>query len=273
MIKIHKKKLTVLIIVAMIFSSALTVGALVITGSITDKAIVNKSEYSEMRKITERYAKLYLLQNKINETFLWDTDEEKQMDAVYKALVDSLGDKYSQYMNEEEYSKFLSYVSGTFTGIGVTFSQEDNDEFIISKVAHDSPAEKAGLKNGDVIVRVDGKAYKDADKAAEKIRGKEGTSVKITYRRNGKEKEAEIVRAVVNEPSVFAGEIDKAYGYLRITSFEMDTAEQFKTELAQFERQGKKGVIIDLRNNPGGLLDSGIEIADILLPECTITHT
>lgn len=273
MIKIHKKKLTILIIVAMVFSSVLTVGGIIVTGNLTDRKIVSRSDYEHMMEISRKYGKLDLLQEEINKSFLWDTDEEKQMDAVYKALVESLGDKYSQYMNEEEYEQFLSYVSGTFTGIGITFAMEENEKLVIKKVAKDSPAEKAGLQVGDIIALVDGVEYKDADKAAEKIRGKEGTSLKLTYERNGAKKEVSVVRAVVSEPSVFAGNIEKDYGYIRITSFENDTAEQFRTELAEFERQGKKGIIIDLRNNPGGLLTSGIEIADMLLPECTITHT
>ena len=273
MIKIHKKKLVTLIIIAMIASSLLTAGVIAIGGRLTDTIVVNRTEYQNMEKISGRYAKLSLLQDKINDTFLWDTDEKKQMDAIYKALVGSLGDKYSQYMNEKEYKEWASYVSGTFTGVGITFSMGENKQLIISKVAKNSPADKAGIQKDDIIVRVDGKKFNDADKAAAKIRGKEGTSVKITYKRKNKEKEATMVRAVVNEPSVFAGNLKKRYGYICITGFEEDTAEQFRTELAEFERQGKKGIIIDLRNNPGGLLDSAIDIADMLLPECTITHT
>lgn len=176
-------------------------------------------------------------------------------------------------MNKEEYKAWSKYVNGTFTGIGLTFTTDKKGNFIITKVLTDSPAASGGLKEGDKLLKVDGKTYSDADAMMLDMRGDEGTKVAITYERGGRQKTVNLIRAEVAEQSVFANVIDKKYGYIQITGFEKTTAEQFKAELANLENKNVKGLIIDLRNNLGGFMDQGIEIADMLLPECTITHT
>ncbi len=273
MIKIEKKKLSILIIVIMLASSILTFAGICLYANVNDMAIVKKSEYKEMYAIAEKYAKLNLIQNQVNESFLWNTDEKQQMEEIYKALLSSLGDEYSTYMTAEEYAEWMDYVTGTFTGVGIVFSTNSNGEYEIVNLIKDGPAESAGLKQGDIICKVDGKTYNSLEEVSKALRGEEGTSVKVDYQRNGKTAEVTLVRGVVEEASVFAKTLDDKYGYIRISSFEQNTAEQFKTELSEFETKGMDGIVIDLRNNPGGLVDTGIEIADMLLPEGTITHT
>jgi carboxyl-terminal processing protease len=137
----------------------------------------------------------------------------------------------------------------------------------------DSPAEIGGLKAGDLLLKVDGKAYEDSNKMAAAIRGEEGSSVEITYKRDGAEKTVSLVRGEVKEISVYASDINKDYGYIQIASFEEETAKQFETELEAMEQKGVKGLVIDLRNNPGGMMDQCIQVADMLLPEAMITYT
>ncbi|MGC2872425.1 S41 family peptidase [Ihubacter sp. rT4E-8] len=273
MIKMRKRRF-ILLICGVVIATLLvaSVGFFAVTQA-KDMIFISKEDYNVLNEVGNRYGKLYSIQKTVEEQFLWDIDQEAQMEALYKALLDSLNDKYSGYMGKSEYEEWNNYIQGVFTGVGVVFIEETEGRFVVTKVISGSPAEGAGLKIGDVLLKVDGKAYDDSEEMALHIRGEEGSSVKLTYRRGNKVREAKMVRAQVEDPSVYAELIDKKYGYIRITAFERGTAEQFKQELAAFETKGVKGVVIDLRNNGGGLVDAGIEIADMLLPECTITHT
>ena len=273
MIKMKKRRFVLLIVGVVIAALLFGFAGLNLFASAKDMVLVKRSDYETLNQIGDKYSKLYSLQKSIDEKSLWDTDEETQMNAIYKALLDSLGDKYSRYMNKEEYKAWSKYVNGTFTGIGLTFTTDKKGNFIITKVLTDSPAASGGLKEGDKLLKVDGKTYSDADAMMLDMRGEEGTKVAITYERGGRQKTVNLIRAEVAEQSVFANVIDKKYGYIQITGFEKTTAEQFKAELANLENKNVKGLIIDLRNNLGGFMDQGIEIADMLLPECTITHT
>lgn len=273
MIKMKKRRFVLLIVGVVIAALLFGFVGLNLFASANDMVLIKRSDYETLNQIGDKYSKLYSLQKTINEKSLWDTNEETQMDAIYKALLDSLGDKYSRYMDKDEYKAWSKYVNGTFTGIGLSFTTDKKGNFIITKVLSDSPAAAGGLKEGDKILKVDGKTYTDSEAMMLDMRGDEGTKVSITYKRGGKQKTVNLIRAEVSEQSVFAGVVDKKYGYIQITGFEKTTAEQFKAELASLENKNVKGLIIDLRNNLGGFMDQGIEIADMLLPECTITHT
>ncbi len=273
MIKMKRKKFILLIVSVVIATLFLASAAFFILSGAKGFVLVGKSDFDTMSEISERYAKLYAMQETVNDQFLWETDEEEQMNAIYKALIDSLGDKYSVYMDKEEYANWNNYVNGTFTGVGITFAEDDEGNFVITDILNGGPADSAGLKEDDILLTVDGKSYDDSEEMASHLRGKEGTEVKVTYRRGSREREVSLVRAEVEQPSVYGSTIDGDYGYIRITAFEKSTAEQFRKELAGLENKNVKGLIVDLRDNPGGLLDQGIEVADMLLPECTITHT
>lgn len=273
MIKMKKRKFVLLIAGTVIATLLAAAAGFFAVSQATGMVFLSKADYDTLSDMGARYSKLYSIQKAVETQFLWEVDPEKQMDAVYDALIESLDDKYSDYMDKEEYAAWQNYVQGVFTGVGVVFSQEKSGEFVISKVVSGGPADSAGIRAGDVLLKVDGKAYDDADQMALHMRGEEGTSVKVTYRRGSKRKTVELVRAQVEEPSVYAETIDKAYGYIRVSAFERGTAEQFKQELDDFETKGVKGLVIDLRGNGGGLVDAGVAIADMLLPECTIAHT
>lgn len=269
-----KKRVFATIIICVIFASmaASALGFYVFTGA-TDMKLMKVKDYETMEDMASRYGKLYKMQNTVNEQFLWKTDKNAQMDAMYRALLDSLGDEYSVYMNEEDYKEWEEYVTGTFTGVGITFLQTEDGDFEVKKILEGGPADLAGVKVGDLLLKVDGKTFRNSDDMAEALRGETGTRVKVTYAREGKEKTVSVVRGQVEETSIYAGTIDGKYGYIHIRAFESNTAEQFRTELAAFENKDVKGLIIDLRHNPGGIVDQSLEIADMLLPECTMIHT
>lgn len=273
MIKMKRGKFALLIISTALITLLVAGGILVAISQFNNVVVVKKSDYDTMSKITKEYSKLYAMQQAINEKSLWKNQKEKQMEAVYNGLLESLGDKYSTYLNKEDYSQLKEYVSGTFTGIGLAFIQDGKGNFCATGVVTGSPADLAGLKAGDILLEVDGKTFTDDEKMMTAIRGKEGTKVSITYKREGAEKTVDIVRAVVENITVGSTVLKGNVGYISISAFEHGTAEQFKTELAEMESKGVKGLVIDLRNNGGGVLEESIEVADMLLPEGTITYT
>jgi len=273
MIKMKKRAFVLALVSAALAAVLATCGVLYFFSDAVGVKLVESGSYEKMEDMSEKYNKLYNLQNMINENFLWETDEKDQFDAMYKALVESLGDEYSVYMTEKETKEWKSYVTGVFTGVGVTIRQNKKDEIVVESVMEGGPADVSGIKEKDIILKVDGKNYKTLDEAAAALRGKEGSQVKVTVSRGGKTKTISVVRGQVEEQSVYASVIDGKYGYIRIASFEKSTAKQFATEVAGFEKKGLSGMIIDLRMNTGGLMDQSIEIADMLLPECTIIHT
>ncbi|MBR3786535.1 MAG: S41 family peptidase [Firmicutes bacterium] len=273
MIKIKKSRFILTLVGVAALTFLLTGAVFFGVMEVGNMALVSKDDYQKAAKMVDKYEKLYAIQKTIDDQFLWETDSEAQMDAICKEAVDVLDDKYSYYMNAEEYKEWADKVTGTFYGIGVAFTQDDDGTYVVNRVMADSPAEIGGLKAGDLLLKVDGKAYEDSNKMAAAIRGEEGSSVEITYKRDGAEKTVSLVRGEVKEISVYASDINKDYGYIQIASFEEETAKQFETELEAMEQKGVKGLVIDLRNNPGGMMDQCIQVADMLLPEAMITYT
>lgn len=273
MIKIKKSRF-ILAMAGMVLTAFLLLGCgLYIFMETNDMTLVSRAEYEKAAEIAKRYEKLYRMQTQIDDSFLWEADKEKQMEALYREAVEVLGDKYSYYMTAEEYQEWYDKVTGTFFGIGIAFTQDEDGNFVVNRVMEGGPAELSGMKAGDILLQVDGKTFQDVNKVAAAIRGEEGTSVEITYRRGSEKKKVTLVRGEVKEMSVYASVIDKEYGYIQITSFEEETAKQFQQELEEMEKQNLKGLVIDLRNNPGGMMDQCVQVADLLLPEAMITYT
>ncbi len=274
MFKMKKSGLVLTIISTVLITFLLTGCVLYYYITSNDIILVSKSEYEAAIEMEDEYEKLYKLQKVVDDNFLWEVDSEARTDALCKAAVDALDDKYSYYMTAEEYEEWSALVTGTFTGIGVVFTQDTDGKYVVNRVMEGGPAEAAGMKAGDILLKADGKAYDDSNQMAAAIRGEEGTTVEITYKRGKETKTVSIVRAEVKELSVYATMIDdEKIGYIQITSFEEETAKQFETELKEMENKGVEGLIIDLRDNPGGMMDQSIEIADMLLPEAMITYT
>lgn len=274
MIRMRKKKFFILVLFIVICSVTLTAGGLIFYGKVIDNSVtVSEENYKELYEFANKYSKLYNLQKVIDEKFLWDVDDEKMLNGVYKSMTESLGDKYSDYMTKDEMEKFRNYLDGTFSGVGINFAQDKDGNIVVLRIVEGSPASESGIKPGDYLIAVNGKKYESTEKMAVDMRGKEGTEVDITYSRDGKEKTVKITRALVTEKSVFSKVLKDKIGYIAITSFEKTTAEQFETELRNLEMKNLKGLIIDLRGNGGGYTDQGIKIADMLLPECTISYT
>ncbi|MCR5374972.1 MAG: S41 family peptidase [Lachnospiraceae bacterium] len=223
------------------------------------------------------------VENKIAEilttlsTYYYDNlDNEKIAEGMYRGMVDALGDKYTTYYNEAEYRDFILNTTGVYYGIGALLSQDKTTLVItIDKVYKNSPAEEAGLKDGDIILSANGVSAEgmDVSEFVNYIRGEEGTKVDIVVKRGDEELPFTCTRRKVDVPTIEYTMFDNKIGYIQISQFEEVTAPQFNEALKDLKKQGMKGLIVDLRGNPGGLLTSVSEILDEILPEGMLVYT
>lgn len=218
------------------------------------------------------------IQNIIENQFLYE-DEIKQedlQDMSLKGYVAGLGDPYSVYYDKEETEDLLASTEGKYAGIGALMAQDQETlEITVQEVYEDTPAEEAGMKKGDVLLSVDGEDVTgmSLSDVVDLVKGEEDTKVSVTVRRDGGNVDLEMTRKIVETQTVETEMKAGGVGYLKITEFDSVTYEQFQNGLESLEKEGMTGLIVDLRDNPGGNLDTVCEILDLLLPEGTIVYT
>lgn len=207
-----------------------------------------------------------------------EIDKNVLVEQMLKGYVDGLGDVYSTYYTEEETRSLFEGIEGEFGGIGVSALQDDESGSVIFVEIHEgSPAESAGFQEGDVVYKIDGEDVTeyDIDKVLSKIKGDVGTEVEITILRgeNREEVTATLVRERIETQTVLYEMAEEQIGYIGIKEFDTVTLKQFENALSDLETREMKGLVIDLRDNPGGSLDTVCDMLDLLLPEGTIVYT
>ena len=218
-------------------------------------------------------AKMRYIQDIIDRYFLFEEDPEAVEDGIYTGLMYGLGDPYSVYYNEENYASLLEDTSGEYCGIGAMVQQDLTTGIMtVVKVFEGSPALEAGMLPGDVIYEVDGENVtgRELDLVVnENIRGEEGTQVTVTVLRGETAEEVELImeRRQVEVTTVESQMLDEKTGYIYVMQFEMVTGGQFKEAVDRLEDQGMEQLIVDLRGNPGGVLDAAVEMLAYILPE------
>nr|WP_283205588.1 S41 family peptidase [Garciella nitratireducens] len=221
--------------------------------------------------------KLVLLKEFLQENYYQPVKEETLLDGALKGMFSSIGDPYTVYMNDKEFEGFMTETEGAFGGIGIQVTMDENGLITVIAPIEDTPGERAGLKSGDKIIKVNGEDVtgKELDKVVEKMKGKPGTKVTLTILRKGQENyiEKKITRETIRIKTVKSEKLEDDLGYIRISMFDENTAADFNRHLKNLEQQQIKGLIIDLRGNPGGLLNEVVEIADRILGEQTIVYT
>lgn len=222
--------------------------------------------------------KLSFLQSLVDNYYLEDVKGISFEDGVYKGFIASLKDPYSTYYTAEEYSALMESSSGIYCGIGATVSQDMTTGIItIVKPFKGSPAYEAGILPGDIIYKVNGEEVtgEDLSEVVSKMKGVEGTTVQISVMRGGETEPLEftITRREIEIPTIEYQMLDNKLGYIIISEFDEITVDQFKAAVDDLEDRGMKGLIVDVRNNPGGLLDSVVKILDRLLPPELIVYT
>lgn len=257
---------------------ALVVGLLSATGQILiigqTGASTIKSDALLEDEVVDKLDEIY---DVINIYYYEDFEKTDLEEALYKGLVEGLNDPYSVYYTEEEYEDLMVSTTGTYYGIGAGLSQNIDTMIVtISKVYKGTPAEEAGLKNGDIILYVEGldATSMEVSELVQHIRGDEGTSVHITVYRESTEEtiEFDVERRHVELPSIEGEMLDNGIGYIQITEFQSQTDEQFEEMVNQLQSQGMKGLIVDVRANPGGLLSSVANLCDYILPEGMVVY-
>ncbi|MDF2473092.1 MAG: hypothetical protein K0R21_874, partial [Anaerocolumna sp.] len=226
-------------------------------------------------EILEKVNKLEAL---IDKYYLEEVDQEALADGIYKGVMKSLGDPYSTYYTEEEYKALEESSKGIYSGIGATVSQDVTTGVIsVVKPFVTGPAYEAGLLPGDILYKVNEEEVTGMDltEVVSRIKGKEGTNAELIVIREGESEPLEfsIPRRTIEVPTIEYEMLDNKIGYISISEFDEVTAEQFKSAIEDLDKQGQKGLVIDVRNNPGGLLDTVVDMLDRMLPEGLIVYT
>ena len=242
-------------------------------------SFINKSLAFDNLKADESiYDKIDLfgeVLGKINNEYVDEVDQSKTIDAAINGVLQSL-DPYSAYMSPEMFNSMQTETSGKFGGLGIEVGMESGVIKVISPI-DDTPASKAGVKAGDYIVKINGIQVqgKSLTEAVELMRGPVGSGIEITIRRMGIKKALtfSIIREIIEVQSVKSEILDKKIGYIRLTSFNENSSSQIKKSLNKFIKKNLKGYILDLRNNPGGLLSQAIKITDYFLEDGEIVST
>lgn len=276
MFMMKKRNLIFVIVVSILVGALAMGGALFFIGYASGGYMaITHDEYNNYKHLKEKYGKLSELEKYIEDKYYVPVDEDKLMDGAYKGLFWGIGDPYSAYLTKDEYKEIMISTTGEYQGIGVTIAPDDKGLINVVSPIDGSPAAKAGIKTGDKIIGVGGKSYNGGsiDQAVAAMRGKPGTKVDLVIMRGDNELDFNITRANIVMKSVRSEVLDGNIGYIRISSFEEKTAEDFKQQLHDMEVKQVKGLVIDLRDNGGGLVDSSVKIADMLLDEGVVTYT
>jgi len=238
--------------------------------------ILLKNSFSSENDIYKKIDLFGEVLEKINKEYVDEINQSESMDAAIDGLLQSL-DPYSGYMSPKIFDEMQTDTSGQFGGLGIEVTMEAGVVKVISPI-DDTPASRAGIKAGDYIVKIENTQVqgKSLNEAVDLMRGPVGSSIELTVRRRGEKKALifKVTREIIEIKSVKAELLDQSIGYLRLTSFNENSAEQIENEIKKLEKnKNLKGYILDLRNNPGGLLSQAITISDFFLEDGEIVST
>lgn len=222
----------------------------------------------ELRLFTEVF-------QRIKSAYVEPVDDAKLLEDALKGMIAGL-DPHSAYLEADEFENLQAHTSGEFGGLGIEVGLQDGFVRVITPI-DDTPAQRAGVKAGDLITKLGDQAVQgmDLNQAVELMRGKPGTKVVLTIVREGEEKplEIEVVRDVIQVASVKSRMLDDDYAYLRITQFQIDTGKELVKHLKKLQKNDLKGAVLDLRNNPGGVLQAAVEVSDAFINDGLVVYT
>lgn len=255
----------ILLIVVAVFSSEFTMyyyAKSSIPGKV-DASMNSDENINGIAKTLKNFRKL------IDQVYIGEIDEEKMLDETIKGYINGLDDEYSEYMTAEEWEEFQSQALGNYVGIGIYMATDKNDNVIVLSPIQGSPAESAGVKQGDTIVSVNDENVlgTSSDIVSAKIKGEEGTEVKIRVLRENEYLDFNIKREAIKIYHVENKMLENNIGYISLLTFDEGCANEFKNAIENLKSQGAQKLIIDLRNNTGGLVDEALEIADCFIPK------
>jgi carboxyl-terminal processing protease len=258
---------TAVVVITALLSSALTIW--VMDSRNGDAVLISSEEYKKLKEASV----IGELADKIETQYFGELPaHEELIDSAARGMVVSLGDPYANYYTEEEYKTYTQKLEGEYSGIGALVALPDEKGSEVLEVYENSPAEKAGILPGDIIVNVDGAGVSGItlEDLSALIYGEEGTVVVLTIQRGEEISEFPVKRGAVSAKRVHHAMYNEHTGYIRIDMFAGKCAEDFKDAVADLTNNGMRSLVIDLRNNPGGMLDDVVSICDTLLGEGVI---
>ncbi len=263
-----------LIVIAVAVSSLLTARYIMSETGLENLFFLKQEEPSQNAKINinKISSNLGVLRTIIDSGYIGEIDEKQLMEGALKGYVSGLGDDYTEYMTAEEWEEFEASALGDFVGIGIYIGQDKSGNSVVLSPIKGSPAEEAGLEKGDIIYEVDGEDMlgKDPDVVSTKIKGEEGTEVEVSVSRDDEILKFTIKRAQIQVYHVEAEEIEKGIGYVEILSFDENCDDELHEKIEEFRKKGITKIIIDLRYNGGGLVESATNMLDELTPNGAI---
>ena len=217
------------------------------------------------------YTSVDTIYKSLKKNFDGTLNQEDLINGLKSGLAGAAGDPYTEYFNPKEAEEFNNELDGTFEGIGAELGKDESKNIIVIAPLSGFPAEKAGIKAKDIIAEIDGKSAYDIsiNEAVKQIRGEAGTEVTLTIVRNGEAKEYKIQRQKISVPSV-TGEVKGGIGVIKISRFGDDTFTLTKQLANEYKAQNVKGIVLDMRNNPGGLLDAAVNVSSLWLSDKTV---
>ena len=240
------------------------------TKSDTGKFLIATSDTASTTDISTQISKYRQL---IDKYYLGEVDEEKLTEGAIKGYIEGLGDPYTEYISKEDMEDYMADVTGNFVGIGIYMVKDtENDKIMVLSPIKGGPAERAGIQPGDLIISVDGETCtaEDMSVIATKIKGEEGSTVKLEILRGNETLNFELTRENIKVNPVEGEVLERNIGYIEFSSFDTGTAEEFKTKFEELQSQGINSLIIDLRNNGGGVVDEALEIAGYILDKDSV---
>jgi len=267
----QRMRAAALVVTGVALGFGLTFGVGVLAERENPAVAVESLPINELRTFTDVYAR-------IKADYVESVDDKTLLTYAIRGMLAGL-DPHSTYLDSEEFKELQAGTSGTFGGLGIEVGMEDGFVKVIAPI-DDTPAQRAGLQTGDLIIRLDDKSVQGMtlNEAVKLMRGDPGTSIKLTVVRKGLEKPLELTleRAIIRVKSVKSRVLEPGYGYVRITQFQSQTGEQLRQAVEELKKQagGKlAGLVLDLRNNPGGVLQASVSVADAFLEKGLVVYT
>ena len=259
--KIKVYKILMLVVLSVFITFMITSISLYTYFTKNPISISAKSNNKDISNKLDKYREI------IDKYYLGEVDESKLEEGAIKGYIEGLDDPYTEYISKEDMESYLDDTMGNFVGIGIYMIKNTKyDKIQVLSTIKGSPAEEAGIQSGDLIISVDGIEYKADDMTAvsNKIKGEEGTKVTVELLRGSENVKYELTRSKVKVNQVEGKVISDDIGYIKFTSFDETTAEDFKKQYQELAKKNIKSLIIDLRNNGGGIVDKALEIADYI---------
>lgn len=261
--KTERKRVTFKVIMLVFLTAVLT---FIMTTTIIYNTLGNSNFTYKTNDISEIGQKLEYYRKFIDQHYMYDVDENEMVESAIKGYFKGLGDEYSEYITKEEMQDYMTEATGKYVGIGVYITSDvSKEKIIVISPIKGSPAEEVGIKSGDIINKVDGIEYSgdELTEASNKLKGEEGTKVKVEILRGEEILEFEVERKSIKTSHVESKVIEQNIGYINIASFDDGTYDEFVENYNKLKESNIKSLIIDLRNNGGGIVQEATDIADM----------